>query len=37
MYTWFNGKVYFGAWTEGKMDGPGEFYWPNGSVYRGIY
>jgi hypothetical protein len=30
-----NGDVYIGSYVDGKPDGYGEYYWKNGSIYKG--
>ena len=35
MYTWPDGKNYFGDWVNGQMHGYGVYKWPGGRTYEG--
>ena len=35
IFTWKDGRVYEGQYTDDKKHGPGEFRWPDGRVLKG--
>lgn len=37
IYTWGQGRKYDGMWVQGKQDGIGEYYSPNGGSRRGLW
>ena len=34
VYTWKDGRKYIGCYKLDKKDGYGEFYWPDGRIYK---
>lgn len=36
-YTWNDGRVYNGEWSDDKMHGKGIFTWPDGRIYDGFF
>ncbi len=37
MYTWLDGRKYYGEWLENNMDGYGIYTWADGRCYQGMY